>query len=194
VLRGRSAKGFALSRTYLNVPFEDVELVRSLGARKDLDRMCWYLDTGQDAAAFSKWLEDAESEEEGFVIASDAAFVAVSRVSCWKCHEDTQIICIFCDSGAVLGEPLERFTVREVWEVDDALREQLRRWPEFHPVVTDGCFANHCQHCGAVQDDMDLHSEPDQPFFNIPADESGTVQLIPISGMVQLSGSESFEI
>jgi hypothetical protein len=41
---------------------------------------------------------------------------------------------------------------------------------------------------------MDLHSEPDQPFFNIPADESGTVQLIAISGMVQLSGSESFEI
>ncbi len=182
-----------MNRTYFNVPFEDSELARSLGAHEDPGRMCWYLDAGQDPAPFSKWLEDGESEE-GFVITSDAAFVAVSQVGCRRCHADTQVICIFCDSGLVSGEPLECFTVSEIWEVDDTLREQLGRWPEFHLVATEGGFANHCQHCGAVQDEMELHSEPDHPFFNIAGDESGAVQLIPLSGVVQLSGSESFEI
>ena len=30
------------------------------------------------------------------------------------------------------------------------------------------CFANHCPRCGAMQEDLYLHSEPDQPFFGIP--------------------------
>jgi hypothetical protein len=31
-----------------------------------------------------------------------------------------------------------------------------------------GCFANHCPHCGSVQDDLYLHSEPGDAFFHIP--------------------------
>jgi hypothetical protein len=186
-------KGIALNRTYLYVPFEDSERVRSLGAHRDAERMCWYLEPGQDPAPFSRWLGEDESDE-GFLIASDAAFVAASRVRCWHCDTQTQVICIFCDSGVVSGEPLEQFTVSQIWKVDDALREQLGRWPDFRPVASGDCFANHCQHCGAVQDDMELHTEPDHPFFNIPRDASGEIQLTPVIGLVQLSGSESFEI
>jgi len=186
-------KGAHLNKTYLYVPFEDSEQVRSLGAHRDPERMCWYLDPGQDPAPFIRWLEEDESDEE-FLIASDAAFVACSRVRCWQCDAQTQVICIFCDSGVVSGNPLEQFTVSQIWKVDDALGAQLGRWPDFHPVASGDCFANHCQHCGAVQDDMDLHSEPDQPFFNIPRDESGQVELIPVSAVVRLSGSESFEV
>ena len=38
------------------------------------------------------------------------------------------------------------------------------------------------------------HSEPDQPFFNIPGALPGSVKLIPLTGPIQLSGTESFEI
>jgi hypothetical protein len=182
-----------LNRTYLYVSFEDDEQVRSLGAHRDTERMCWYLEPGQDPGPFARWLEGDEPDE-GYLITSDAAFVAASWVKCCQCDTRTEVICIFCDLGVVSGEPLEQFTVSHIWKVDDVLREQLARWPDFHPVGSGEGFANHCQHCGAVQDDMELHSEPDQPFFNIPRDESGRVRLIPVSGVVQLSGSESFEV
>jgi len=192
--RGACApEGIALNRTYLYVPFEDNEEVRSLGAHRDLERMCWYLDPGQDPAPFAKWVEEDESEG-GFCITSDAAFVAAAQVRCWQCHADTQVICIYCDRGVVSGEPLEQFTVSQIREVDGTLREQLGRWPDFRLVAAGDCFANHCQHCGAVQDDMELHSEPDQPFFNIPGDESGAIELLSLNGVVQLSGDESFAI
>jgi hypothetical protein len=81
-----------------------------------------------------------------------------------------------------------------VSEIDDTLQEQLARWPGFRFVPAEGCFVNNCMRCGAVQDDMELHSEPDHPFFNIPDVPPTAVQLIPISGTVQLNGCESFAI
>ena len=55
-------------------------------------------------------------------------------------------------------------------------------------------FANHCPHCGSLQEDLYLHSEPDQPFFSIPRAAPGAVRLTRLEGRVELSGDESFEV
>jgi hypothetical protein len=45
-----------------------------------------------------------------------------------------------------------------------------------------------------VQEDLYLHSEPGEAFFDIPHAAPGVMKLTPLVGQVRLSGDESFEI
>jgi hypothetical protein len=45
-----------------------------------------------------------------------------------------------------------------------------------------------------TQDDMYLHSEPDEPFFDIPGTAPGTIELTPLAGSIQLSGDDRFQV
>jgi hypothetical protein len=138
------------------------------------------------------------AQGEEFTITSDQAFVAATTVSCWNCHSSIEVICIFCESGTASGELLTQFSVSHVWAMDGALARQLEGWGNFRKVNAGGgqesYFANHCPHCGSLQDDLYLHTEPDEPFFDIPHAAAGVVRLAPLVGRVQLSGDESFEI
>src|SRR4030088_731185 len=82
--------------------------------------------------------------------------------------------------GEVMGEPLTEFTVSSIRAIDGALAAQLAAWPAFREVSDhiddESYFANHCPRCGALQEDLYLHSEPDQPFFSIPRAEPGAVR------------------
>jgi hypothetical protein len=184
-----------VDRTYLFVPPEEKAEVQALGAHWDAEKMCWYIGSDEEPARFSKWLTD---EEDGFTITSSHAYVASANVSCGKCHSTIEVICIHCESGTASGDPLTQFTVSDVWAMDEALARQLAPWPDFrqvdHPDSQEVYFANHCRRCGALQDDLYLHSEPDEPFFNIPRAAPGSIKLTPLVGRIQLSGNEHFEI
>ena len=163
--------------------------------------MRWHVGAGEELGRFSRWLAVGEGQdrtEEEFTITSDQAFVAAAIASCWNCHSQIEVICIFCDSGIASGEPLTQFSISNVWAMDGGLAQQLKGWPNFRQVYTAGgqesSFANHCPHCGLVQEDLYLHSEPGDPFFDIPHAPPGAVKLTPLVGRVQLSGDESFEI
>jgi hypothetical protein len=41
---------------------------------------------------------------------------------------------------------------------------------------------------------MYLHSEPDQPFFDIPSASRASIELTPLTASIQLSGDEHFSI
>jgi hypothetical protein len=186
-------------RLYLYVPPEEKAEVETLGARWDAESMCWYIGSGDDRTRFSKWLpdEDAEQDEE-FSITSDEAYVASAMVPCQACGSSIEVICICCESGTVLAEPLSQFTVSNIRAVDDALAAQLAPWPMFRESYSEidqgSCFANHCPRCGALQEDLYLHSEPEDPFFSIPNAAPGTVRLTRLLGRVRLSGDESYGI
>jgi hypothetical protein len=185
--------GTNVDRTYLYVPPEEKAEVEALGAHWDDKSKCWYIGSDESAARFSKWLPDGAADEE-FTITSDRAYVASTTVSCWECHAKIEAICIYCESGIVSDEPLKQFTVSCIWAMDSALARQLEPWAFFRSVDQESHFANHCPHCNALQDDLYLHSEPDQPFFNIPRAPPGTIELTPLVGRIQLSGDESFEV
>jgi hypothetical protein len=109
-----------------------------------------------------------------------------------------EVICIYCETGTVSGEPLSQFTVADVLAMDEQLAKHLSSWPEFRPIDDSGPdgsrFANHCPHCGTEQDDRDLHSEPGDPFFGIPHSAPGAIRLTPLAGEIRLSGDEHFMI
>jgi len=186
-----------VERTYLLVPPEEKAEVQALGARWDAHSKCWYIGSDAVPAAFSKWLPP-EQGDEGFTITSDQAHVAAAKIACQQCHSLIEVICIHCETGTVSGEQLSRFTVSHVWAIDENLARQLRPWPTFRevrdPDEEGSYFANHCPRCGSLQDDMYLHSEPDQPFFDIPCAAPGSITLTPLAGPVQLSGDEHFAV
>jgi hypothetical protein len=83
--------------------------------------------------------------------------------------------------------------------MDSALATQLERWRFFRKEIgagsEEGCFANHCPHCGAMQEDYLLHAEPGDVFFGISrAEEPGSIEFTPLAGRIQLSGDYSFGI
>jgi len=184
-----------MPRTYLFVPPEENDLVQALGAQWDGASKRWYIVAADAPSRFSRWLPSAENEDEGFAITSNAACVAVATMPCQRCHANIEVICIHCEEGMVSDEPLLQFTISEIWDIDEALSRQLRPWPNFRRSrgsdTEPGNFANHCPHCGEPQEEMDLHAEPDSPFFDIPR-AAGSVKLMPLTGIVQLSGNEHF--
>ena len=42
--------------TYLSVPFEDKDKAKTLGARWDSQKKCWYVPAGKDLSSFAKWM------------------------------------------------------------------------------------------------------------------------------------------
>ena len=189
----RLPTGMTVNRTYLYVSPEEYNEVEALGAHWDDGSKCWYIETHEDSAKFARWLGEDDCADD-FTITSDEAFVAAATIACWQCHARIEVICIYCESGTVSDEPLTRFTVSNLWAVDDALEKELDQWPFFKQADSQSAYVNHCPHCGAVQDDLYLHSEPDHPFFSIPRAQPAPVKLTPLVGRVQMSGDESFEI
>lgn len=167
--------------------------MQALGARWDADSKRWYIDAGDSSAKYARWLLESEHEED-LTITSTAAYVAAAATACQRCRNPIEVICIHCASGKVSGDPLNQFTVSDITAVSAPLAHQLARWPNYRQVAEGGYFANHCPSCGAAQDDMYLHSEPDEIFFDIPRAAPGSITLTPLAGSVQLSGDEHFRV
>ena len=189
--------GSTVPRTYLFVPPEEKTEVEALGARWDSSSKRWYIDSAEPSANYSRWLPDQEGDE-GFNITSSDAYVATATTACQRCHSAIQVVCIYCASGLVFGDPVSQFTVADVRTVNEPLARQLGSWPNYREVIVaktgDAYFANHCPNCGAEQDDMYLHSEPDEPFFDIPGAAPGSIELTPLAGSIELSGDEHFQV
>jgi Domain of unknown function (DUF5710) len=188
-----------MDRIYLYVAPEEYAEVKAAGGCWDEQSKRWYIRSDKATAEFSRWLGDDEGEAE-FGITSDEALVASAQTLCSECHESIEVICIYCESGmdTEMGEAVMRFTVSNVWAIDDALAGQLGRWPYFKKVVgadrEGDYFANHCAHCGAVQEEYLLHAEPGDVFFGVSRAEPAGVEFTPLVGRVRVSGDYGFEV
>jgi hypothetical protein len=189
--------GDAMDRIYLFVSPEDYPEVKASGACWDDASKSWYIDAGMEPAIFARWLGE-EQDNAPFGIVSEEAFVASARSSCVRCGNDIEVVCIYCKSGVdtEIGDPLVDFTVSNVWAMDVILAELMQRWPCHRKGVGEdageGNFANHCPHCGAMQADYLLHSEPGDVFFGLAMDTPGAVEFTALEGRVCLSGDYGF--
>jgi hypothetical protein len=183
-----------MDRQYLYVPYEEGAEVQKLGAHWDTRAKGWYLEPQDDPSRFERWLmpdtADADGEEQ-YLIESDRAYVACATAHCQRCAAQIEVITIFCVQGALDGEPLEDFSVMRISAVDDALGAQLTLWPFFRKKAS--LFCNHCSHCGAPQQDIDLHCEPDGVFVHMDAASREAMTLTPLDGRIRLNGEETFE-
>ena len=131
-----------------------------------------------------------------YSIVSDEALVLSGHAPCWKCGAECEVICVYCQTGLVQGEPLMHFSVSNVTALDKALQAQLLRWPQFHKAHrgpgAGRLYLNHCPACGISQDDFFLHCQPDGLFFCLDDRTSAKVEVTALAGLVRLSGDEGF--
>jgi hypothetical protein len=141
--------------------------------------------------------EETMSKAEGdYRILSDEAVVVSGGVKCWHCRADIEVICLYCQTGLVEGEATVDFSISNVTRIDEALRLQLARWPNFHPPRRRGgrgCFANHCPACQRPQDDFYLHCVPGGLFFSFQDPVAQALTIHALQGTVRLSGDDGYE-
>jgi hypothetical protein len=184
-------------RIYLYVSPDEYPRVEAAGARWDGESKRWYIPDGAMTPEFVRWSGEDIGEPE-FGIVSEEAFVASAQVSCVECHQLTDVICIYCESGTdvVRGEDMTCFTLSNVWAINQSLAKQLEQWPFYRKDggVDDGNFSNYCLSCGAVKEDYWLHAEPGDVFFAVSDSDPGVVTLTPLYGPIQVNGDCSFGI
>jgi hypothetical protein len=133
-----------------------------------------------------------------YAILSDEAVVVSGYVTCWKCHVDVEVICLYCQSGFVRGEATFDFSVSNIRAIDASLRLQLAGWPNFHPMRRShagyGGFANHCPSCGTPQDDFYLHCQPGGIFFSFQDPVAQELRIDVLQGRVRFSADEGLEL
>jgi len=188
-----------MNRIYLFVPPEEYAEVKASGALWDDASKRWYTEGDPVAATLSRWLgkEVSSSDEAEFGVVSEEAFVVAAEAPCVACGKRIEVICIYCESGtdADAGEMMWQFTLSNIWAMDGALAAQLGRWPLYRSGAgEERCFANHCPHCGEVQEDDLLHSEPGDVFFCVPEAQRGLITLTPLKGRIRVSGNISFGV
>lgn len=129
-------------------------------------------------------------------IHSDQAFLAIATGWCWKCELAISVLCIYVSEGMVDGETQNNFTVSTLTAIDDALRTTLQPFHNFQRNYSRMAgmtyFANHCEHCAALQGDFYLHSEPGAPFFPETEEDALRIRFVPIPGQISLSGDVGF--
>lgn len=180
-----------MARIDLYVSPEEYPIVLRLGAHWDERLKCWYIDTTAQAQRFARWLGEADARSDApFDIRSHLAYVASRTVRCGRCQYGTEAMCVYCRSGTVLAEPLERFTVYAIRAVDGALARQLERWPALRFDQHHGGYVNHCTNCNAIL--TGLHSEPHHPLYDV--EHSSAVVLTRLRGTVRLSGDYSVSV
>jgi hypothetical protein len=81
-----------LSRAYLEVPFAEKEIVKSLGAKWDPENFCWYVRASEDLTPFAQWRPIWPFDNDPVVK------VLGMPTSCWKCKAATLAV-IACQDG-----------------------------------------------------------------------------------------------
>ena len=79
-------------RAYLEVPFAEKELVKSLGAKWDPHSYSWYVKAGDDLTPFAQWRPVWPYDNDPVVK------VLGLKTTCWKCHTPTLAV-IACQDG-----------------------------------------------------------------------------------------------
>ncbi|MFT4274040.1 MAG: DUF5710 domain-containing protein [Pantoea sp.] len=81
-----------MSRTDLNVPFDEREDVKRLGGRWDPEKKTWFIPEGIASAPFKKWIPFRNFRASYW-------FIAQTIGICWKCKEDTLFTSILLPEG-----------------------------------------------------------------------------------------------
>lgn len=166
-------------RLYLNVPYQQKDEAKALGAKYNGTVKKWYAD--KDYEKFSKWILKNTGST---LFASNYIFIVEGVRECWKCSKPTRVVCLgvseylkFFDYGEGVQYKLVGNTFHPElhigWiENENKIPPKLLKYlVDNYTVKTSrsntarkNLFSNHCEHCGALQGNNYLFDEGDPPF------------------------------
>jgi len=134
-------------------------------------------------------------------VRSHTYYVARAHVRCWHCGLSTRLLALAvphnhetldgdtqadADCGDSASDAWQRATVNAmlfyVEHLSDDVRDRLHRISPFfclaHSAATlNSYWANHCEHCGMLLGDHELHCEPDGAFMPSSEAAAANIQL-----------------
>lgn len=75
---------------YINVPYEEKDEAKSLGAKWNPKAKSWYVEKSADYKKFAKWI--IGNKEDDLSIVCDYFYVVETHRVCYKCGKITRII------------------------------------------------------------------------------------------------------
>lgn len=127
-------------------------------------------------------------------------FIARTEAPCLRCERPTCLLALAMpgihetledDAWQRAGAEALLFHVRALSRgAQHRLHElSLHFRPSHSPATQNTYWANHCEHCGALLDDDELHCEPDGAFFPSSASAAAAIELIRVNAPVQVVAS-----
>jgi hypothetical protein len=134
-------------------------------------------------------------------VRSHTYYVARTHVRCWHCGLPTRLLALAmphnhetldgdtqadADGGDPASDAWQRAAVNAmlfyVERLPDDVRDRLNRISPFfrlaHSAATlNSYWANHCEHCGTLLGDHELHCEPDGAFMPSSEAAAANIQL-----------------
>ncbi|MCC4631527.1 DUF5710 domain-containing protein [Xanthomonas citri] len=193
-----------MSRTDLQVPFQEKDEVKRLGARWDGINKVWYVPDGVDTAPFQRWLPEIN-------IRASSYFIAEASRRCWKCEQPTRVYGFLLPAGHEVAEyPYEGDPDEDSDDEVQAWLEnpESRQWVlmevpafihyvgyispaiaariqaiaprfrvDFSQTTQSSYWMNHCDHCGMKQGDFEMYYEPHGAFCPLSEAEAAQIAL-----------------
>jgi hypothetical protein len=173
----------------LNVPFEEKDEAKKLGARWDKERRTWYMLPGLDLKDFDRWIP----KQKDFNVTSPSYFVAQSYERCWKCGQPNRVIGFLLTDG--YQEKEDDMWTECGWSafvyyveslVDDVAKHaqlvSANYRLDFSNTTRNSYWMNHCDFCGSKLGDHPLYAEVDAAFSPSDSENAKVIKLYPGSG------------
>ncbi|MDE1486562.1 DUF5710 domain-containing protein [Xenorhabdus bovienii] len=170
-------------RIDLNVPDDEYEKARKLGARWDAAAQIWYIDNSFDPTPFMNWLPFYNVHAEYW-------YLAQTWASCPHCHKHTTVTAFMLPVGhKMLEDNDDDYTEQDspaflfyIADIPTTVRNVLS---SFHHTLRKTVgqrirrehWINYCEHCDAQQDDANLFTEVGGAFFPASREKAAAIQL-----------------
>ncbi len=163
----------------INVPYDEKDEAKSLGAKWNPNLKKWYVDERKNYYKFEKWIL---GNKEYVSILCDYFYIVEGTHICFKCHKPTKVIGFgvknffevydskeydnednFCyyDDVIRIGSHIEPLSK----DLLDKLKEKYNYYESYSKTVNASYLANHCSNCKVIQGEFFLFGEVDTPFF-----------------------------
>lgn len=175
-------------KIFINVPYDEKDQAKYLGARWDHNNKKWYIYNIDRIYLFSKWLENRTVIDDGIInkpnynVKSNKFYLAESLRKCWKCSKDTKVF------GILLREYLSTFDIEVqainheviyfntgcflavISEINSNVINEINNitktyYFDYSKTEAKRYLINHCEFCKSIQGDYFLFSDETNGCF-----------------------------
>ena len=183
----------------LDVPFEEKDQAKALGAKWDAQARAWFVPEGVDPSAFARWFPcDLEAPDGDGTMTANRFALITGHVACWKCGKQTRATTVLLrgyqetEDGQDEGQDQDA-VLNPIVGLDPATRAMFaKQAPWMRPGYTktrDQIYlAAHCEYCAAVQGAWFL-AEPGSAFFPQSQEEAGRLTVQWVHQPIKVIGS-----
>ncbi|MGF0040278.1 DUF5710 domain-containing protein [Peptoniphilaceae bacterium SGI.131] len=163
---------------FLNVPYNEKDDVKYLGAKWNPDIKKWYVEEKEDYHKFLKWIM-----AQGNMVIIDSIYVVEGLHKCFKCGNYTRVIGFGIDNHFSTNSSPEDYDIYQedihiVGSINPIPKKLLTflqkkyNYKERYSYTTNtNNISNCCDHCDILQGDFFIYNEVDSPFFIHSKDE-----------------------